>query len=115
MTKKYAHITLFIALLVFGSVRVALASSTGSEDDRMNKFSLKNLSKYSKSYSITGLRPTELTFKGAQDLDMQRVDNNSFQINSIIRMEKGNTTYVYPYKYKVKMPRFKTPVSPAFR
>lgn len=115
MTKKYAHIALFAALLVFGCARVALASSTGSADDRMNKFSLKNLSKYSKSYSITGLRPSELIYRGAQDLAMQRLDNNSYEINSIIRLEKGNTTYVYPYKYKVKVPRFKTPTSPAFR
>jgi len=33
----------------------------------------------------------------------------------MIRMERGNTTYVYPYKYSVKVPRFVTPVAPKIR
>lgn len=115
MAKQHAHITLFIALFLLGAGRMAFAATSGSADDRLNKFSLKNLSKYSKSYSITGLRPSGLTFSGFQEVTSQKLDNNSLQTNSLIRMERGNTTYVYPYKYKVKVPKFKTPVSPAFR
>lgn len=115
MTKKHAYRTFLITLLTLGIGSCALASTSGSADDRLNKFSLKNLSKYSRSYSITGLRPAGLTFIGTQELNTLHLDNNSFQTNSILRMERGNTTYVYPYRYKVKVPKFKTPTSPAFR
>jgi len=31
----------------------------------------------------------------------------------MLRFDNGNTTYVYPYKFKVKVPtKFKTPVAP---
>jgi hypothetical protein len=33
----------------------------------------------------------------------------------MIRLEKGNTTYVYPYKYTVKVPKFVTPKAPVVR
>ncbi|GGH79078.1 hypothetical protein HNQ91_005185 [Filimonas zeae] len=115
MTKKFAHIAVFIALFILGAGSVALASTSGSADDRLNKFSLKNLSKYSKSYSLSGLRPSGLNFTGSQEImTIQRMDN-ALQTNSIVRMEKGNTTFVYPYKYKVRVPKFKTPTSPSFR
>ncbi|BAV04134.1 hypothetical protein SAMN05421788_104132 [Filimonas lacunae] len=115
MTKQHAHILFLTALLVFGAARMSFASSTGSSDDRLDKFSLKNLSKYSRSYSISGLRPSGLTFSGTQELTSQKLDNNQIQTNSVIRLERGNTTYVYPYKYKVKVPKFKTPTTPTFR
>lgn len=115
MTKKFAYTAIFIALLILGVGSVALASTSGSADDRLNKFSLKNLSKYSKTYSLSGLRPSGLNFTGSEEvMNIQRMDN-AFQNNSIVRMERGNTTFVYPYKYKVRVPRFKTPASPAFR
>lgn len=115
MTKKYAHIVVLVALFILGAGRIAFASTSGSADDRLNKFSLKNLSKYSKSYSLSGLRPSSLTFTGSEEvMTIQRLDN-SLQNNSIVRMEKGNTTFVYPYKYKVRVPKFKTPSSPSFR
>lgn len=115
MTKQHAHIFILAALFTIGAGRMAFASTSGSADDRLNKFSLKNLSKYSKSYSFSGLRPSGLTFSGSQELNTQRLDNNSLQTNSLIRLERGNTTYVYPYKYKVKVPKFKTPATPSFR
>jgi len=30
-------------------------------------------------------------------------------LNSVVTFQKGNTTFIYPYKYKVKVPIFKTP------
>ena len=29
--------------------------------------------------------------------------------NSMLQYNNGNTTYIYPYKIKVKVPKFKTP------
>lgn len=30
-------------------------------------------------------------------------------MNAVVTFQKGNTTFIYPYKYKVKVPIFKTP------
>ena len=33
-------------------------------------------------------------------------------VNSFITIQRGNTTFIYPYKHKVSMPMFKTPSAP---
>lgn len=33
-------------------------------------------------------------------------------LNSIITLQKGNATFIYPYRYKVSVPLFKTPTPP---
>ncbi len=117
--KKQAHITILITALFACAAHVALASYSGSADDRKNKFSLKYLdNKLSKAYTLSSLRSTaaNFQFKGSQDLDLQKVDNNGspVEINSMMRLEKGNTTYVFPYKYKVRVPtKFRTPAPPS--
>lgn len=114
MYRKFIHIT-FLTLLLSSAVVVAMGSSSGSaEDKNKNKFSLKNLSKLSKQYSLSSLKYGSFQYKGTFDF------NNQFGVgnmgnSSIIRMENGNTTYIYPYKFKVKVPRFKTPTPPSFR
>jgi hypothetical protein len=35
-------------------------------------------------------------------------------LQSIITYQKGNTTFIYPYKHKVVLPKFKTPEAPRF-
>jgi hypothetical protein len=113
MKKKQAHTKLIFAALLACVAHAALASFSGSADDRKNKFSLKYLDKISRTYSLSSLRSaTNFQFKGSQDLDLQKADNNNLEINSMMRLEKGNTTYVFPYKYKVKVPKFKTPTPP---
>jgi hypothetical protein len=113
MSRKRINTAILTAALLLVVAQGAFASFTGSSDDRINRFSLKNLNKYTKSYSLTGLRPSAFQFRGSQDLDLLKTDN-SLEINSMIRLERGNTTYIFPYKYKVKVPKFKTP-SPTFR
>jgi len=116
MKKEATHKKLLFSLALLLLVNLAIASFTGSStknnDNSMNmKFSLKNLSKYSKNYSLSGLKLSQFQFKGTQDLMQQRTDN-TITGQTMIRLEKGNTTYVYPYKYKVVLPRFKTPAPP---
>ena len=108
MLRKSTNIAILTAALLFVVAHGAFASFTGSSDDRINRFSLKSLNKYTRSYSLTGLRPSAFQFRGSQDLDFQKTEN-SLEINSMIRMERGNTTYIFPYKYKVKVSKFKTP------
>ena len=98
-----------VVLLAMGiQVAYAAFSLTGLTDDKNknNKYSLKNLSSLShKGLSFASLK-SSLQYKGAQ---MSKETQSSSEISSMLRFDNGNTTYVYPYKFKVKAPKFKTP------
>ncbi len=80
-------------------------SGTVGEKAKSNKYSLKNISRYSqKSFSLSLLR-TNLQNNGS--LLIAPKSNSGF--NSFIQIERGNTTYIVPFNYKVKVPKFKTP------
>lgn len=48
-----------------------------------------------------------LMYKGSFN-DVNRTQQPT-TINSIIKFQKGNTIFIYPYHQQVKVPRFKTP------
>lgn len=103
--QKIAFATIFLM-----AVQVAFASIsfTGITDERNKnmKYSLKNLSLYShKSISISGLK-SELEFKGSSTVS-QRNNASGIEINSTMQYDKGNTTFVFPYKVKIKIYRDK--------
>ena len=99
----------FTAIFVLGlSFCFAATMGKGTTGGDNNNISLKNISKYPKNKSISSLRLSQFQFKGSQDLFQQNV-NNYLQVQSMIRFQKGNTTYVYPYSYKVVLPVFKAP------
>lgn len=107
LTRKYTRFTAVIILIVLA--HTAIAAFSGSADDRnKNKYSLKNLNKLSKNYSLSSLRTSTFQFKGFYQADQ----TTGRQSVSMLSLQRGNTTYVYPYTYKVKVPRFKTPVPP---
>lgn len=109
MLTKRTHIKLLIVILLVFITQATIAAFTGRIDDSRDKFSLKSLNSLSKNYSLSSLRGT-FQYKGSLSLNQQyTLNNNTVEVNSMIRFERGNTTYVYPYKYKVKVPRFKTP------
>jgi len=84
----------------------------GSAKKSHANISLKNFSKSSyKSTAYPSFRLSKFQFNGSSDF-YQVNSNNAILGQSVIRMQNGNTTYVYPYKYKVKMPLFKTPTAP---
>jgi hypothetical protein len=95
-------------------VELAFGSFTGRTDDSKNKFSLKNLSTINQVYSLSALRTSTFRYVGSSDLSQQN-NRGELQVQSMIRLERGNTTYVYPYKYTVKVPKFKTPTPPTIR
>ncbi len=90
------------------------AFSGNSYDEHSSKFSLKNLANFSKSYSLSYLRIGNMRFVNTQQVSEQKVDS-SVQVQSIMRIQRGNTTFVYPYTYKVRVPKFKTPAPPVLR
>ena len=105
---------MFVSVILVFAVQLVYGAFTGNNLSDNNKFSLKNLNISGKNYTLNSLRAGTFRYKGSSDLYQQ---NNGSQINvqSMIRLEKGNTTYVYPYKYTVKVPKFKTPVAPIVR
>jgi hypothetical protein len=117
MSKNSTHIKLFTAILLICITKASLAAFSGTTDEHKNKLSLKTLSTFAKNYSLSSFRTTNFTFKGSQNINTQKPDsNNVMEVNSVIQLQKGNTTYVIPYKYKVKVPtKFKTPTAPTFR
>ena len=106
---------IIVALLMVGATQIAMGSFTGSSDENSkNKYSLKNFNKnFYKTASPFSLRST-FQYKGTQIVSIQK-DDNSTIYQTIMRFEKGNTTYIYPYKHKVSLPRFKAPAPPAVR
>ncbi len=106
---------LIIACTFVMSVQVVLASISfsGVVDDKnkSNKYSLKNLSSLSHhSLSLSAVK-LNLQFKGT-DVISQKNTSTGLEINSILYYNKGNTTYIMPYKFKIRVPKFKTPSAP---
>jgi len=109
---KHIH-KVAIAIILIMAVQVLYASNTysGGKDNKKetNKISLKNLSKY--TYKPLSLNTAKYTFK----LNSTSLNNDFFKNNqSSIQFSKGNTTFIYPYKIKVKVPKFKTPTPNKF-
>ena len=111
-TKQYIKKALFVTLLAMGiQVAYAAFSFTGIADEKTksSKYSLKNLSALShKGLSFSSLK-SSLQFKGSQ---LPKDGQSGSEVNSMLRYDNGNTTYIYPYKFKVKAPKFKTPAPP---
>ena len=102
----------FLMLAFIISVQTFAAFVGHSNGDGDKKISLKNFSKYGhKASAYPSLSLSKFQFSGSENL-YQVNSLNSIQGQSIIRFQSGNTTYVYPYKYKVKISLFKTPTAP---
>ncbi len=113
-TRNHYKKLCFAALLMMGmQVVYASFSFTGITDEKnkTTKYSLKNLSSLShKGLSFSSLK-SNLQYKGTQNANTREVVTGS-EVNLMLRFDNGNTSYVYPYKFKVKAPKFKTPAPP---
>ncbi len=102
------------AILLLMSIQVIYAASTftGIVDDKAknSKYSLKNLSSFSKKGLSLNAIKSNLQYKGLQVSPSSSLLQNT-EINTMLQYNSGNTTYIYPYKFKVKVPKFKTPQS----
>lgn len=104
-----------IAVLLIGATQIAMGSFTGSTDESSkNKYSLQNFNKnFHKNANPFSLR-AGFQLKGIQVISFHK-DANVTTYNAIMRFEKGNTTYIYPYKHKVSVPKFKAPTPPTIK
>ena len=102
---------LSIAFLLLIAVKLAFASIgvSGISDDKLKttKYSLKNFSSLRHTFSLNSLK-SKLHYSSS-DVYSQSNFNSSTQMNSMMKYDKGNTTYIMPFNYKVKVPKFKTP------
>jgi|SRR4051812_25821941 hypothetical protein len=115
MKKRYTFSKFGLAATLILVVEVVFGAFSGRTDDNKDKFSLKNLNTSNrKLYSLSSLNANTFHYTGSLNLSQQN-NNNQLQVQSMIRLERGNTTYVYPYKYTVKVPKFKAPVAPSVR
>jgi hypothetical protein len=116
MKRKNRIQKLLVALPLVLAVQVVFAAFTSTisghsgKKSETTKYSLNNVGKFSNRglslstvrYSYQ-LRPTELG--SSKSLQTGLVSNNA----SSVEFTKGNTTFIYPYKVKVKVPKFKAP------
>ncbi len=107
---------LLIALLFVSAAQFAMASFTGTfEDKTKNIYSLKNYNRnLFKSTSLFSLL-AGFQYTGSQLISVKKESNGDVSLNSMMRFEKGNTTYIYPYTHKITVPKFKTPTPPSIR
>ena len=118
MTKmKAAKIKkIMIALLLVSVTHIAMGSFTGTTERKSsNIYSLKNFNRnFYKNKSFFSLR-AGFEYKGVRVFRQKKETNGDITVNSMMRYEKGNTTYIYPYTHKISVPKFKTPTPPSFR
>ena len=114
MRKGPRYTKYIAAALCVLAVEFVYGSFTGNSDGSKDKFSLRHLGTVSKSYSLSSLKTGTFRYKGSSEISQQNTGGN-VEVTSMIRLERGNTTYVYPYRYNVKVPRFVTPKAPLVR
>ncbi len=106
---------ILVASICLIAMQVVLASTvlTGIVDEqaKAKKYSLSNLHHLSrKNISLFNLK-SGLLYRGSQIFSDKSTknNNNTSEFISILQFERGNTTYIMPYKMKIKVPKFKTP------
>jgi len=105
-----------ISILLVMAIQVVYAAFSFSvitdEHTKSSKYSLKNLNSFSRKSLTYSSMKSNLQFRGTQLLSYK--DNQaSSEINSMLCFDYGNATFVYPYKFKVKVAtKFKTPAPP---
>lgn len=108
--KKLAVAILFVFAVQFV---FAAFTSTGKRNNKQaeSKYSLKNLSSFThKGLSLNSVRYNSRLL--ATDYKANSFMQSS--ANNHVQMQNGNTTFIYPYKAKIKVPKFKTPTPTSY-
>ena len=83
-----------------------IVSGTSDSKKATEKYSLKNLSSLSHKASTFRDLKSSLLYKG---LSVSTTMTSGLGQSNYLKYNKGNITYVIPYRHKVILPRFKTP------
>jgi hypothetical protein len=96
----------FITVLSSSVHASTIVSSTSDSKKATEKYSLKNLSSLSHKASTFHDLKSKLLYKG---LTVSSSLSAGLGQTNYLKYNKGNITYVIPYRHKVILPRFKTP------
>ena len=101
-------LTSFVFITVVSSSVHASTIVSGTSDSKKvtEKYSLKNLSSLSHKASTFRDLKSSLLYKG---LSVSTTMTSGLGQSNYLKYNKGNITYVIPYRHKVILPRFKTP------
>ena len=101
-------LTSLVFITVVSSSVHASTIVTGTTESKKvtEKYSLKNLSSLSHKASTFRDLKSSLLYKG---LSVSTTATSGLGQSNYLRYNKGNITYVIPYRHKVILPRFKTP------
>jgi len=93
--------------VVYTSVHASTIVIGTTESKKVTeKYSLKNLSSLSHKASTFRDLKSSLLYKG---LSVSTTVTSGLGQSNYLKYNKGNITYVIPYRHKVILPRFKTP------
>jgi hypothetical protein len=112
-TKKISIAFLLILVINIAGAAFHFTGMNG-EKDRGSKYSLKNLNSFHHSLSIYSVKSGLKYYSSDVFKQCQLHNSNVAQLSSMIRYDKGNTTFIMPFKYKIKVPKFKTPTAPNY-
>ena len=73
----------------------------------VEKYTLKNIGNLTHKTATFYTLKSSLEFKGIASINMNNAVNNS----NYLKYNKGNISYVIPYRYKVVLSKFKTPTA----
>ena len=101
-------LTSFVIITVLSNSVNASTIVSGTSDSKKvtEKYSLKNLSSLSHKASTFRDLKSSLLYKG---LSVSTTATSGLGQSNYLKYNKGNITYVIPYRHKVILPRFKTP------
>lgn len=89
--------SLHASTIVFGTIEIKADSKKAAD-----KYSLKNLGSLTHKTSTFYTLKSSLEFKGINT-------NAGISSANYLKYNKGNISYVIPYRYKMVLPKFKTP------
>jgi hypothetical protein len=103
MKKLIRQFGIFCLLVILVAGGFASSSTKGGGGEKKNKSAL--MSNFTPIRSINGftLRATRPGFSGSL-MRSQDKEDNRLSIRTLITYQRGNTTYILPYKYRVAIP-----------
>jgi len=105
--KNILLITCLTTVLLISESSYASTIVNGSAESKkmVEKYTLKNIGNLTHKTATFYTLKSSLEFKGIASINMNGSVNNS----NYLKYNKGNISYVIPYRYKVVLSKFKTP------
>ncbi len=110
---KFIKLFSVVTITILFAHTAMAAFTVNNDGDNKNKYSLKHLNKLTNNY--LSFQSRSRTAQTNSSYFYTRQSNGlslSSPVNNYISTRQAPATFVYPYKYTVKVPKFKVPVRP---